>query len=134
MDWLKLASLFKVAVRYQKQQRNIMSAIDNAIKHFESLDIQEIEVPEWGDGNEPLKVYAKPITLSETSRLLKMAQNDDVEMLAYVLIYKALDHEGNKIFSLSDKKSLMEKVDRDVLIKVATAIMGNLNQEAITKK
>ena len=57
-----------------------MSAIDNAIKHFESIDIQEIEVPEWGDGNEPLKVYAKPITLSETSRLLKMAQNDDVYM------------------------------------------------------
>lgn len=111
-----------------------MAIIDNAIKHFESLDIQTIEVPEWGDGDEPLMVFAKPITLSETSRLLKMAQNDDVEMLAYVLIYKALDHEGNKIFSLSDKKALMEKVDRDVLIRVATAIMGNVNQEAIKKK
>ena len=74
-----------------------MSAIDNAIKHFESLDIQEIEVPEWGDGNEPLKVYAKP--LSETSRLL-LAQNDDVEMLAYVLIYKRLITKAIRYFRL----------------------------------
>jgi len=45
-----------------------MSVIDNAKKHFDSLETRIIEVPEWGDDEDsPLKIYCKPITLSETS-------------------------------------------------------------------
>jgi hypothetical protein len=111
-----------------------MAIIDNAVKHFESLEIKKIEVPEWGDGDEPLVIYSKPITLSETSKLYALAKDNDVEMLAYVLIYKALDEEGNKIFSLADKKALMEKVDRDVLIRVSSAITGEMTGETVQKK
>ena len=71
-----------------------MKAIDRAKAHFNSLEVKKIVVPEWGDDNAPLEIYAKPLTLQETSKLYRMAQEDDMAMLAYVLIYKALDSNG----------------------------------------
>lgn len=110
-----------------------MSVIDNAVKHFDAQDVRVTLVPEWGEEGEPLKIYSKPLTLSETSKLYKMSQNDDLTMMAYVLIYKALDGEGAKLFDIGDKNKLLNSVDREVLVRVAQEIMG---QEPIeeTKK
>ena len=110
-----------------------MSVIDNAKKHFAEQDVKVIEVPEWGDENKPLKIYSKPLTLAETSKLYKMSKEDDLTMMAYVLIYKALDENGDKLFDLADKNALLNHVDREILVSVATQIMG---QEPIedTKK
>lgn len=101
-----------------------MSAIDNAKKHFAEQDVKVIEVPEWGDENKPLKIYSKPLTLAETSKLYKMSKEDDLTMMAYVLIYKALDENGDKLFDLSDKRALLNDVDQKILVDVATQIMG----------
>ena len=62
-----------------------------------------------------------------------MSQSDDLTMMAYVLIYKALNSEGEKLFDIGDKNKLLNNVDREVLIRVAQEIMG---QEPIeeTKK
>jgi hypothetical protein len=112
-----------------------MSAIDNAKKHFDGLETRIIEVPEWGeDSDSPLMIYCRPITLSETSKFMKMAQDDDVQLLAYVIIYKALDEAGEKLFTIADKKILLESVDRDVLIRVSSEMMNNVSQEKIKKK
>ena len=110
-----------------------MKAIDNAKKHFAEQDVRVIEVPEWGDEDKPLKIYSKPLTLAETSKLYKMSREDDLTMMAYVLIYKALDENGDKLFDLADKNALLNQVDREVLMRVAQEIMG---QEPIeeTKK
>ena len=112
-----------------------MSAIDNAKKHFDSLETRIIEVPEWGeDADNPLKIYCKPITLSETSKFMRLAKDDDVQLLAYVLIYKALDEACEKLFTIADKKNLLERVDRDVLIRVSSEMMNNIPQEDVKKK
>ena len=112
-----------------------MSAIDNAKKHFDSLETRMIEVPVWGeDSDNPLKIYCKPITLSETSKFMRLAKDDDVQLLAYVLIYKALDEAGEKLFTIADKKNLLERVDRDVLIRVSSEMMNNIPQEDVKKK
>ena len=110
-----------------------MSAIDNAKKHFEEQDVKVIEVPEWGEDNQPLKIYSKPLTLAETSKLYKMSKEDDLTMMAYVLIYKALNSDGDKLFDLADKNALLNNVDREVLMRIEQEIMG---QEPIeeTKK
>jgi hypothetical protein len=110
-----------------------MSAIDNAKKHFAEQDVKVIEVPEWGEDDKPLRIFSKPLTLAETSKLYKMSKEDDLTMMAYVLIYKALDENGDKLFDLGDKNALLNSVDREILVGVATKIMG---QEPIeeTKK
>ena len=110
-----------------------MKAIERAKTHFAEQDVKVIEVAEWGEDDKPLKIYSKPLTLAETSKLYKMSKEDDLTMMAYVLIYKALDDNGDKLFDLGDKNALLNNVDREILVDVATQIMG---QESIedTKK
>ena len=62
-----------------------------------------------------------------------MSKEDDLTMMAYVLIYKALNEDGEKLFDIGDKNALLNSVDREVLVNVAQKIMG---QEPIedTKK
>jgi len=110
-----------------------MKAIENAKKHFAEQDIKIIEVPEWGDEDQPLKIYSKPLTLAETSKLYKMSKEDDLTMMAYVLIYKALDENGDKLFSLEDKHALLNQVDREILVDVAQRIMGQEPIEDVKK-
>jgi hypothetical protein len=62
-----------------------------------------------------------------------MAKEDDMAMLAYVLIYKALDENGDKIFDLGDKNTLLNKVDRNVLIRVSNEIMAEMPEEEVKK-
>ena len=111
-----------------------MSVIDKAKAHFDSLEIKEIEIPEWSDGEKVLKIYAKPLTLAEMSKLQKLAKDDDVALMAYCLIYKALDSDGEKVFDLSDKHTMMHGVDKDVLARVALQIMSTPNAEEQAKK
>lgn len=110
-----------------------MKAIENAKKHFAEQDVRVIKVPEWGTEDEPLTIYSKPLTLAETSKLYKMSREDDLTMMAYVLIYKALNSDGDKLFSVEDKVSLLNKVDQEVLVRVATQIMGQEPIEDVKK-
>nr|BAR29165.1 putative phage tail assembly chaperone [uncultured Mediterranean phage uvMED] len=110
-----------------------MKAIERAKTHFAEQDVKVIKVPEWGEEDKPLEIYSKPLTLSETSKLYKMSKNDDLAMMAYVLIYKALDENGDKLFTLDDKGSLLNNVDQEVLVRVATQIMGQEPIEDVKK-
>jgi len=105
-----------------------MKAIERAKAHFNSLDIKKISVPEWD-----MDIYAKPLNLFETKKLMKYANDDSIEMLAYVVMLKALDEKGEPLFTLEDKKDLINNVDKDVLAKVANEIMSQQNQDSVKK-
>ena len=112
-----------------------MKFIDRAKSHFESLGVQHIEVEEWKDeaGN-PSSIYWNPITLSEKNKLFKKSENlSDVSILADILVMKALDKDGKKIFKLDDKMDLMTKVDSDVLSRIATAMIQVASPEEVKK-
>lgn len=111
-----------------------MKAIERARGHFAEQEIKIIEVPEWADEHgKPLTIYAKPLTLAETSKLYKMSKQDNLEMMAYVLIYKALDEDMEKMFQLGDKSDLLNNVDREVLVDIAQQIMGEQPIEEVKK-
>ena len=112
-----------------------MKIIDRAKTHFESLGVQSIEVSEWKDEDgKPTVIYWNPITLSEKNKLFKKSDNmSDVSILADIVLMKALDKNGNKVFTLEDKLALMHKVDSDVLSKVATAMVQAINPEEVKK-
>tara|TARA_R110002051_G_C8726755_1_gene497431 strand:- start:1938 stop:2279 length:342 start_codon:yes stop_codon:yes gene_type:complete len=102
-----------------------MKLIERAKSHFESLGVQSIEVEEWKDeaGN-PSIIYWNPITLAEKNKLFKSSNNlNDVSILADIVVMKAIDKDGNKLFNLEDKLAIMHKVDSDVLSKIATAMV-----------
>ncbi|MBT4080292.1 MAG: hypothetical protein HOE82_06735 [Gammaproteobacteria bacterium] len=94
-----------------------MGVLDNAVAHFDSLEIREIEVPEW-----ETTIYASPFTLAEKKKLLRSAKDDDIEFLARTLMLKAKDEQGNAIFKEADKFTLMQKVDSTVVARVVSEI------------
>jgi hypothetical protein len=107
--------------------------IDNVVAHFDSQEIVKIEVPEWGDDDGPLEIYAKPLTLQESKRLYKMSSNSDMEVMVYAIINKSLDADGNKLFTVADKDKLMNHADVGVVVKVASDILGSLSPEQAEK-
>ena len=112
-----------------------MSILDRAKTHFENIGIQSIDVPEWSDddGN-PAIIYWNPINLYEKNKLFKKSDNmNDVSILADIVVMKALDKDGKKIFKLEDKMELMTKVDSDVLSRVATAMVRVVSPDEVKK-
>jgi hypothetical protein len=99
-----------------------MNAIDQMKSHFAEQDVQTVEVPEWGTEDKPMLIYFKPFTLAEQKKLFKLAKNEDMDMMAYVLILKAMDKKGDKMFGIGDKRDLMNSVDPHVLSRVAGEI------------
>tara|TARA_B100000214_G_C23773426_1_gene537878 strand:- start:194 stop:538 length:345 start_codon:yes stop_codon:yes gene_type:complete len=112
-----------------------MKVIDSAKSHFESLGVQSIEIPEWKDEQgKPSIIYWNPITLSEKNKLFKKSDNlNDVGILADVIVMKAIDKDGNKLFTLEDKLALMHKVDSDVLSRIATAMVQAIVPSEVKK-
>ena len=112
-----------------------MKLIDRAKSHFESLGVQSIEIEEWKDeaGN-PSIIYWNPIYLSEKNKLFKKSDNmNDVSILADILIMKAIDKDGKKLFTIEDKIPLMHKVDSDVLSRIATEMVKAINPDEVKK-
>ena len=101
-----------------------MSIINNATKHFKDKlanGLEWVDVPEWNS-----KVWFKPsANLKETEAVVKLHQSGQVmEALATVLIMRALDEDGNKLFKSADKFELMSSVDPEVVIRIASHIMN----------
>jgi len=97
-----------------------MDAIDLVREHFASLGTRKIEVPEW-----KLTVYAAPVTLAEKNRLYKKSKESDMELLVDLLIMKATDANGQKLFTLEHKPTLLNKADSNVVGRVANAILAD---------
>jgi hypothetical protein len=117
----------------RKQQFNV-KAIDRAAAHFDSIEIRRLEVEEWADESGSFYVYAKPLTLQESQKLYRISKNDDLALLAFALIHKGLDENGEKLFTMDDKYKLMNGVDVSVLTKIGTWIMGVDDLETAEKK
>ena len=111
-----------------------MSVIDRVKDHFDSKGIKKIEVAEWGEEGKPLEIFSKPFTLAEKRNLFKGAKNDDLSVLVDAIVLKAKDGEGNKIFKLDDKKTLLNNADPDVIATVATQMLNSTTPEEAEKK
>jgi len=94
-----------------------MSVLDKAKAHFDKLDTKAIEVPEWDT-----VIYSTPFTMGEKKSLWKFAKDDDFEFMVRTLILKALDKDGNKMFDISNKIELMNKVSPDVITRIVGEI------------
>ena len=111
-----------------------MAVIDRVKAQFESLGIKKIEVSEWGEEGKPLIIYCSPFTLGEKRNLFKGAKNDDLGVLVDAIVLKGKDSEGNKIFKLDDKLTLLNNADANVIARVATEMLNSVSYEDTEKK
>ena len=96
-----------------------MDAIDLVREHFASLGTKTIEVPEW-----KITIYATPVTLSEKNKLYRKSRDNDMELLVDILILKATDAEGKKLFDIDHKPTLLNKADSNVIARIANSIIS----------
>ena len=80
--------------------------------HFNSLETQVIEVPEWGLVGD-----------------MAIHTNTDLIVLIDVIIEKALTKDGEKMFNAGDVLGFKKKADTNVIAEVATKIMGTGNPD-----
>lgn len=97
-----------------------MAAIDLVREHFASLGTRKIEVPEW-----KLTIYASPVTLAEKAKLYRKSEKSDFELLVDVLVMKATDANGEKLFTVEDRVTLINKADSNVIGRVANEILSS---------
>mgnify|MGYP003137375705 FL=1 len=96
---------------------------DGIREHFNSLETQIIEVPEWGLIGEK-SIYSKPFNMLEKQKIFKGATNTDLDVLIDVIILKALTKDGDKMFNDTQKLAFRTKADTNIISDVATKIMG----------
>jgi hypothetical protein len=96
-----------------------MEAIDLVREHFNNLGTKRIEVPEW-----KLVIFSTPMTLAEKNRVYKKSQNNDMDLLVDILIMKATDEHGAKLFTIEHKPTLLNKADSNVVGRIANAILA----------
>lgn len=100
-----------------------MKAIDRVTGHFDRAKRRKITVPEWGEEGKPFVLYASPMTPLERKKL--RAENDSIDAGAHVdvLIAKALDENGNKLFTAADHHKLLTMADGAIIGRIAIDIM-----------
>ena len=91
--------------------------------HFDQLETQIIEVPEWGLTGDRA-IYCKPFNMLEKAKIFKGVEHTDLILLIDVIIEKSLTKDGDKMFTAVDILKFKTKADTNVIAKVATEIMG----------
>ena len=111
-----------------------MSIMNKATGHFKakmSGGLECLEVPEW-----EANVWFKPsATLKQTEAFVKLHQaGNTMEAMVEVLVQRALDQEGMPLFKSADKFELMNGVDPEIIISIATHILSfEPSQDEIAK-
>lgn len=91
-----------------------MRALEVITGHYEKNEKQSIEVPEWG-----LTIHWQLLVVEDRTKLTKMAK-DDVD----ILVARALDENGKKMFDLGDKEPLRKKADAAIISRVVAKMIG----------
>ncbi len=102
-----------------------MSVIANAKTHFKTKltdKLEWVECPEW-----KTKIYFKgSATLKQTEEVIALHRENKVaEALATVLVSRALNEDGTKMFTIADKFDLMNNVDPEIITNMATHILNS---------
>ncbi len=111
-----------------------MSIVDRAKAHAESLGRKEVEVPEWlDDEGNPTVIYSKPITMFEMKKWWNGINKDDITIFVDLIIGKAEDREGNKVFTLEDKQPLLRSAEYSVLARIAGELVDHTEVGIVEK-
>ena len=107
-----------------------MSVLNKAKEHFKEIANQgqaHLEVPEWGT-----TVYwnISGLNFAQQSKVIELQANGkSAEALVEMMIMRAMDADGKRMFKLAEKTEIMREVDPNMILKVVTA-MGDSDTEA----
>jgi hypothetical protein len=101
-----------------------MSVINRATAHYAAQERLVISVPEWGDDKGPLEMHVLPMTMSEVNMMGKIASKkaSNIEQAANIIVVKAKDKDGKRLFTITDRDKLMQEADYRVVSRIAEKI------------
>ena len=90
---------------------------------------------ELKDGDETiLKIYWNPLTIAEREAIQKKSITEDPNEFALnLMIEKALDKDGNRIFQDGDKASLRREVEANILQEIQLAMIETGQTKEVTE-
>jgi hypothetical protein len=107
---------------------SIASQLAKARKDHQQQRI--IEVPEWTIDGVPLKIYVYPLTAGDLVKLERkhkdFMQRQTMESMIDLIILKAGDADGNRLFTLADKTHLSDE-PLEVVSTVAAQMFGQID-------
>lgn len=110
-----------------------MSAItDRAKAHYEGLRNEikgPILVPEWGEENNPLKIYYKIMNLAEQDIILKHIREGSLKSLVQTIITRSLNGDGDKLFRPIELTELYKHADAGVIERICNEMSGEEDEE-----
>ncbi len=81
-----------------------------------------------------LTIYWNPLTIAERESIQKKSNVDDVNDYALALmITKALDENGNRLFQDGDKASLRREVEANILQEIQLAMINSGQDKEVEK-
>jgi hypothetical protein len=95
--------------------------------HMAGHETRSIDIPEWD-----CTIYWRPVTLNEREEVRRRSINQGMaEGQVHLIVLKALDRDGHKLFDADDKRVLGNLADSGVVSRVANAISndGPLEQQ-----
>ncbi len=113
-----------------------MSVIEQATNHYSNQERLVISVPEWGTKDNPLLIHVFPMTMAEVNMIQRISKKNasNIEHAANIIVIKARDAEGNRLFKLEDKDALMERADYRVVARITEEIEAKFFGEVETHK
>lgn len=98
----------------------VLSAAKEHFKEVANQGMANIEVPEW-----KTTIYWKigGLNFAQQSKVIELQNGGKTaEALVEMLIIRALDSDGNKMFKMSEKTEIMREVDPNVILRVVSAM------------
>lgn len=91
--------------------------LENAKQHFkhcvENEGLRCIEVPAWGENNQPAKIYFKPLgslTIKAYSQWVTLGSQQTVEAFVDMLILRCVDVGGQPLFKSVDRTEMLREI------------------------
>ena len=111
-----------------------MSQLLERVKaHAEPTKVRRLEVPEWGEGEQPLLVTYTMVSLDDLA-VVQAADGDEwYKRAARIVALKAMDSDGKRLFSMTDAVTLRESAAPHVVNRIAMAMLGGITVEEAEK-
>jgi len=106
-----------------------MSLLENVTKHFASR--RSLRVPEWD-----ATIFWSPLTAREQASISGMSKgmsDSSQKAMIRMLVAKAEDSEGKKLFEPQDIDVMVEKADFTVIGRLVGAMTGLIDSEEVVK-
>ena len=88
-----------------------------------------IEVHEWGDDGAPLQIHVYPLTAGDRNKIQKKHKNFlnemTIEGMIDLIILKAGNADGDRLFTLADKTHLMDE-PLPLISDIASQMFGDI--------